>query len=239
MASVILLGTTSLRAQTAHSAAGSYCGCQQCQSCQECDNGACCQALLPSLAQGLHSALGGIIPGHTGCDARHKIYKAALQRSTFDKKCLLPVAYYSHILPLWSHRRCCSGPVHSNCPTCGPDGMMGEEVIDMQEYPEGMPMEPTPAVEPESPPVPETTIVPKEARRLPPNGRSASRPRPTSGKHEASKRAADQVAQQDEATSRSAGLRWLAPLAPQQQRAVRQVSAVAAPARPEPVNPLR
>ena len=238
--SVMLLGTTSLRAQTAHSVAGSSCGCQQCQACQGCGGGACCNALLPSVTQSLQSALGGIIPGHTGCDARHQIYKAALQRSTFDKKCLLPVAYYSHILPLWSHRRCCCGPVNTKCPTCGPNGMMGEEMIEMQEYPEGVPMEPTPAVEQETPPVPETTMEPTEARVRQGQGRSTPRTRPASAQRVVSKSAPDRVARQNDSPSTSATLRWFAPLAPATGSAVRQVSAEEAPARPTgPSNPLR
>ena len=239
--SVMLLGTTSLRAQTAHSAAGSRCGCQECQACQGYGGGACCNSLLPSVTQSLRSALAGIIPGHTGCDARHQIYKAALQRSTFDKKCLLPVAYYSHILPLWSHHRCCCGPVNSKCPTCGPNGMMGEEMIEMQGYPEGVPMEPTPAVEQEMPSVPESTMEPTQARARQGAGRSTPRTRPASAHGVVSKRAPDRVARQDESTSASATLRSLAPLAPTTGSVVRQVSAEEAPARPTvpSLNPLR
>ena len=120
---------------------------------------------MSGLTTTLHRALGGILPGGPGCDGRHKIYKAALLRNRFDKKYLLPVPYYSHILPIYKHNRCCCGSTPmANCPTCGPHAtIMGEEVIEMHTAPqpmpaELMPAEPTPAVKPQARIVPYTCL---------------------------------------------------------------------------------
>ncbi len=241
--SLVLWGVSGLQAQTAHRIASECCGCQQCQPCQE--SGQCgqcgqCDALLPCLTRGIRSALSGIIPGQPGCDARHKIYKAALQRSTFDKKCLLPIAYYSHILPCWSHNRCCCGPVSTNCPTCGPGATMGEEMIEMQPYPDDMPVGPTPAVEPETTPAPETPVAPKAAQ-FRSRRQATSRTRPVSTKHVEPRSRLDRVVT---GSNTSTTLKSLAPLVPvtkpvSTQPMVRQVSAEVLPTRPQPVNPLR
>ncbi len=236
--SIVLLGTDALRAQLAHSNVS--CGCQACSpcpsapDCQGCGSTGGCNALIPALSQSLHGMLAGIVPGSVGCDARHKIYRSALQRSTFDKKCLLPVAYYSHILPLWSHHRCCCGPVTSGCPTCGPQGVMGEEVIEMQEYPAGVPMEPTPAMEPEVPPVPEAAAPAKQARLTTPQLRVSTRSKgAASSKRVVVKGVNDRLAHQnahaDEASAEELPLPSI----------VRQVSGESRPLQRSTANPLR
>ena len=115
--SVILLGTPALRAQRAHSECCDGCSSQSCQQgcgCQACGDSC---GLMSSLTAKLSHALGGILPGGAGCDGRHKIYKAALQRNSFDKKFQLPVAYYAHLLPIYKHNRCCCGSTPmANCP---------------------------------------------------------------------------------------------------------------------------
>ncbi len=150
---VILFATATLRAQMAHSEVVPACECQACQACPGCNECGSCGALLP----GITHALGSILPFGPGSDARHKCYKAALRRSTFDKKVLLPIPYYPHIVPLWSHKRCCVS-ARMGCPTCGPQGAMVEEYMDMSEVPEGMPMEPTPAAQPDLPVVPDDVV---------------------------------------------------------------------------------
>ncbi len=61
--------------------------------------------------------------------------------------------------------------LNAACPHCGPgNDMGGEEVIEMQEVPDGVPMEPTPALKSETPPVPVEAVPPKAARGRSPQG---------------------------------------------------------------------
>jgi hypothetical protein len=154
--SAILVSTPVLRAQIAHTDV-SDCGCHSCQpTChQGCECESCCSGC--GLIGGLTARLGGLL---IGGDGRHHIYKAALCRNSFDKKFLMPIAYYSHILPIYRKNRCCSGPVtHAgHCPTCGPHEVMEGEVIEMQQAPVPAP---TPASVQSQPILPGTVVTPR------------------------------------------------------------------------------
>jgi len=153
LSAVTLAAAPTVHAQIAHTETAHHHGCPTCQAaspCPTCSDGC---GLIPSLGATFHYVLDGL---SIGCDGRHKVYKAALRRNVFDKKYLLPVPYYTHILPMYSPHRCCRGPVvpSAACPTCGPHEVMGEEVLEMREVPgplpaaPALPAEPTPAAEP-------------------------------------------------------------------------------------------
>jgi hypothetical protein len=122
---------------------------------------------LPCLTDGIHRVLGGLFCC-PGLNARHDIYRAALNRNDFGK--------CSKYVPVYSCRTCCCGGANPACPHCGPGvDVSGEEVMDMQEVPDGMPGEPTPAVEPETPPTPAEAVPPQATRiRVPANPRRAA-----------------------------------------------------------------
>ena len=238
--SVILLGTPALQAQRAHSECCDGCSSQSCQQgcgCQACGDSC---GLMSSLTAKLSHALGGILPGGAGCDGRHKIYKAALQRNSFDKKFQLPVAYYAHLLPIYKHNRCCCGSTPmANCPTCGPHAPMGEEVIEMHEVPQPVLGQPTPAVKTQDRIVPGAVVPPMEARGRAWRERSVSRTQNTTEK----RAARDRVAQQRPSVSSSSTLRSFTPMVLRADEPtdshVRQVSAVQARIESDRVNPLR
>jgi hypothetical protein len=114
--------------------------------------------------------MGGLLGG----DGRHHVYKAALCRNSFDKKFHLPIAYYSHILPIYRKNRCCCGPVTpaAHCPTCGPHDVMEGEVIEMPETPAAAP---TPAVIHSQPVLPGAVVPPRTQVRAVPAKRSTTR----------------------------------------------------------------
>ena len=163
----MFIGTGLLQAQPAHSGPSAACGCPQC---------AAGSGVFSDLGQSLAQACGCFLPGFVGCDARHKIYRAALIRNTFDKKCLLPIAYSGHLLPFYSKHRCCCGPVTAApCPDCQPQGPMGEEVIEMHEVPDAMPLQEAPEVQESVPTAPSAVAPPREAQRRAKPGRSTAR----------------------------------------------------------------
>lgn len=174
----LLLATTSIvRAQHSVGRMDAACGCGACTQCGGTE--ASCPSLLSSVTQGVHHVLSSVFCC-PGLDARHDIYRAALDRNDFGK-------CNRWFLPIYSCRKCSCGPAVTGCPHCGQGHVLGEEVIDMQQVPDGVSIEPTPATEPtpavESTPIMEPTpavesatpAAPKEARsRHPSHGRAAA-----------------------------------------------------------------
>lgn len=162
LAVIGLLLTAAPVVQAQHSAGlmNSACGCSACAQhgyCQE-----CCPPLLPSITQGIHHVLGGLFCC-PGLNARHDIYRAALNRNDFGK--------CSKYVPIYSCRTCGCGGRNPACPQCGPGlSAGGEEVIEMQDVPAGMQEEPTPALEPETPPMPADAVPPQATRIRVPQG---------------------------------------------------------------------
>lgn len=144
-----------LRAQMAHSPFSTECGCQSCVA--NCVQDPCCTPLLTSLARGVKSAVGAVLPCKSHCDARHQIYMAALRRNAFDKKCFPFLPFYSY--------RCCGGHPTAACPHCGPAGHGEEEWLETHEHFDGMMLEPTPAAPLPAETVPQTGTADQEARR--------------------------------------------------------------------------
>ncbi|MHB8865734.1 MAG: hypothetical protein ACYC6N_25430 [Pirellulaceae bacterium] len=169
---LLLLATTVARGQ--HSMRRLSADCE-CGLCAQCGTETCSPPLLTSITQGVHHVLGSVFCC-PGLNARHDIYRAALHRNDFGK-CNL------WFLPIYSCRKCPCGPGAPPCPHCGPGHVEGEEIIDMQSFPDGMPVEsapagePTPAVEPGAPPLPDQMVPGPEAR-----GRQPSRGRPVTGR---------------------------------------------------------
>lgn len=243
---IVLMGTAALQAQIAHSPGCDPCGCQTCAGCDAgCDtpcaagcgcetctgtcNGNC--GVLGCLSTKLHHAVGGLLGGGAGCDARHQIYRAALRRSTFDKKIHLPIAYYSHVLPIYRHDRCCCGGVtpSAGCPHCGPQPTVGEEVIEMHDVQPSVPVEPTPAAAPA-----------KEARGRQWLEHSVSRTHSAAPQQTLKRPNQDRVAQKP--ASKGTTLRNFLGLGKKPQQTdsqVRQVSAVQIRVTSESANPLR
>jgi len=129
------------RAQIAHSI-DTPCNCQP--------DGTGCHAPrgvldnCPLLTQTCNSYVHGVVAAVQSCcvgfDGRHRIYRAAMMRNSFDRCKLLP------FLPLYAHRDC------RGCPP-GHAGHVepmveGEEILEMPEVPEGTIIEPTPAIKP-------------------------------------------------------------------------------------------
>lgn len=143
IAVLVLLGTApALRAQMAHGPTGGDCGCSQEAGCDECGG---CQYLLPALAARVHCIFDTLLPCRTGCATEDKIYQAALNRQCFRRPCCFPC------IPLISYRR--NPPCAPSC-GCGSTSPAGGEIMEMQEMPGGLPIEPTPALQPEPNPIP-------------------------------------------------------------------------------------
>lgn len=175
IAGVILLSGSSLQAQLAHSQVPQPCCCPECAaSC----------GFFSDVSSSLANALSCLNPCHIGSDARHKIYKSALVRNTFDKKCLLPIAYYSHILPMYRHNRCCCGPLttpacHQCQDDCYAEQMADEDGVEMYEETGAMPVELKPAAKTAIPASPNAVMPAKEAQNHTWRGRSAAREKRT------------------------------------------------------------
>jgi hypothetical protein len=165
--SVFFLGAGSVQAQVAHTGVAQPCGCPECAGSGGLFSGVC---------DSLHQALCGLNPCHIGSDARHKIYKAALVRNTFDKKCLLPLPYYPHILPCYRRDRCCCGPLTTApCPECYPEQAWEGEATEIYEDPQAIPMELESQTDLGTPALPNATVTPKEAQMRAWQSRSAAR----------------------------------------------------------------
>ncbi|MFO7906276.1 MAG: hypothetical protein R6U98_26700 [Pirellulaceae bacterium] len=148
---VILVGTTGVRAQTAHSIAYHERTCPRCRGADGGPSSAGGPGRRTSWTATLQRTLGGLLPGCTGCDARHKIYKSALRRSTFDKKLIPVIPYYEHTFPCYSDSRHRTGrhiPGASR-PAHYAGSLMEGEMLPMQEIPSGT-GQPTPASKPAS-----------------------------------------------------------------------------------------
>lgn len=177
IAGVIFLSGSSLQAQLAHSQVPQPCCCPECA-------GSC--GFLGDVSNSLASALSFLNPCHIGGDARHKIYKSALVRNTFDKKCLLPIPYYAHVLPMYRHNRCCCGPLTTPaCQQCQDDcyaeQTWEEGGVEMYEDTGAMPAELEPAAEAAIPVSPDAIVPAKEAQNHTWRGRSAARGKRTAG----------------------------------------------------------
>jgi hypothetical protein len=157
----LVLGTTPiLRAQHSAGRMDADCACNTCAPSGRTQG--CCPPLLSSITQGIHDVLGSLLCC-PGLNARHDIYRAALYRNDFGK--------CSVFLPFYSCRTSSCGRVNAGCQQCGPgNDEGGEEVMEMQEVPEGVPTEPTPALESQTPPVPVEAVPPKAARGRSPQG---------------------------------------------------------------------
>lgn len=146
---VILVGTTTVRAQTAHSIPYNEDTCPHCPTAGHARSAAGGPVGAASWTATLQRTLGGILPGGIGCDARHNIYKSALRRSTFDKKLVPIVPYYEHAFPCYSDRRYRGAPHlshHGAYPADYASPMM-ESGTSVREIPSGT-GEPTPASKP-------------------------------------------------------------------------------------------
>lgn len=168
--SVLLMGATGLRAQPAHSVACHESGCRPGIRCQSCSVG----GGMTTFTATVNQALLGILPSTIGCDARHKIYKAALRRSTFDKKIVPFIPYYGHAFPCYDGNRQCCGPLvpAAECPT-GESYEMDGDVIEMQDIPLDGQM-PTPAIKRPAEHEPSQMVPSKEARQRFSKGRKVS-----------------------------------------------------------------
>lgn len=157
---VILIANTGVRAQTAHSIPYNECTCPRCAGARGPSSAA--GVGLVSWTATVQQTLGGILPGSAGCDARHKIYKAALRRSTFDKKLIPVIPYYEHAFPCYSDRRYFTGPLvpPADCPPDYAGPVMEDGVVPMGQIPGG-PEKPTPAAKPDSD-RPSSRMVPSE-----------------------------------------------------------------------------
>lgn len=242
---ILVTAGTTLQAQTTHTLPADAHGCHPTAAaachCGQCGGGGADSGLSASL----HHALGYILPGGPGHDGRHKVYGAALRRNMFDKKYLLPVPYYSHVLPFYSRNRCCTGPnAVQPCPTCHLSPGAEHGVIEMHE----MPNSPTPA-SPEM--ILEETAVPvpaRETRSRPVQIRQATRQTRRSPKARPTPRAAiqDRVAQEDTQKSSPLG-KFISVVLPNRADSaekmapakVRQVDLQKPRKRPDPANPLR
>lgn len=149
---VILIATPGLRGQTTHSGVHDGSACPHCQPPQACPSaGSASAGGLASWAARLDRALGGILPGSVGCDARHKIYKSALRRSTFDKKLVPVVPYYEHVFPCYAENRYHTGPLvprATEYPAEYAGEVMGEDMMPVEQAPRHM-GKPTPATRPD------------------------------------------------------------------------------------------
>ncbi len=163
---LVLLATSSVGAQHHVWPAGDECGCHACA--QTTMTAHCCsEPLIPALLRGIHNTLGCLICC-PGLNARHDIYRAALNRNDFDK-CGSP------LLPIYMRKRCC-GPVAAGCPQCGHAYSAEGEVIESSEMPDEMYLEPTPAAEYELSPTPQEATPGPEARRRPSSAPRAATP---------------------------------------------------------------
>lgn len=153
--SLVLGATPTVLAQHSAGLRGTECGCNTCGA--GCRAQECCPSLVSSVTQGVHDMLGSLFCC-PGLNARHDIYRAALKRNDFGK--------CNKFVPVYAPQSCGCGGVSQTCPSCGPaDGMPSEDLFEMQDVPEGMPLEPTPA-----------DAVPSQARRsrAPSNSRPAA-----------------------------------------------------------------
>lgn len=205
-----------------------HCGCNACAQC-----GTGCGPLLPSLTQSVQSALGSLLCC-PALDARHSIYRAALYRNDFGK--------CNRYLPFYSCRnKCCCGGNATGCQHCGTQHVQGEEMLPMQEVPDGMIFEsdevgPTPAVEPSVPSAETPTAPAHEARRR------ANVPRSNSGsaKAPASNAVRNRVAiRMHDEPAPSVPAAVAKPRAKQSEPAVQPVSLFGPLPAKEPANPLR
>ena len=163
--SLVLGATPTVLAQHSAGLRGTECGCGTCGAGYRAQG--CCPSLVSSVTQGIHDVLGCLFCC-PGLNARHDIYRAALNRNDFGK--------CNKFVPIYTPQMCCCGRVSQTCPSCGPaGGMPSEEVLEMQDVPEGMPLEPTPAVEPGTPPTPAGAVPPQARRsRTPSDSRPAA-----------------------------------------------------------------
>ncbi len=143
----------------------SACGCQACGP--HSGDPTCCPPILPCVTQGIQQVLGGLFCC-PGLNARHDIYRAALNRNDFGK--------CSKYVPVYACPTCCCGTRAPVCPHCGPGvDVGGPSAMEMPEVPEGPFGEPTPAVEPDTPPLP-ADAMPPQATRIRVPGRPAAQP---------------------------------------------------------------
>jgi hypothetical protein len=163
---LVLLATPELRAQHSGGCMNADCGCNQCApACGD----TCCPSLLPCLTEGVQNVLSGLFCC-PALNARHSVYRAALKRNDFGK--------CSKLVPFYSCRQCPCGRVSPGCQSCGPtEASTDGQVIDVQDVPQGQMMEPTPALEPDTPAAPADVVPPASARARSPQtpGRSAVR----------------------------------------------------------------
>ncbi len=170
----LMLATTSVvRAQHSVGRMSAECGCGTCWQCGGTE--ACCPSLLTSITQGVHTCTGFACSAVPGLDARHDIYRAALHRNDFRQ--VQPLVPADLLLPqvrLWLGRDRLSALRTGGYAE-------GEEVIDMQQVPEGVSIEPTPATEPtpavapDMPPLPDQTVPSQGSSRATSVARAGSR----------------------------------------------------------------
>lgn len=155
---LVLVATAPLRAQHRVWPVGDDCGCNTCAATAMA--GPCCaEPLIPSLLRGIHNTLGCLLCC-PGLNARHDIYRAALNRNDFDK-CGCP------LLPIYVPRRCCGAAAAPDCPHCGHAHGVEGEIIETDEMPDEMLLEPTPATELEAPSARPAATPQLETRRRP------------------------------------------------------------------------
>lgn len=153
---LLLVAAAPARAQYHAWPSADDCGCNACPQVQAAH--CCSEPLVPSLLRGIHNTLGCLVCC-PGLNARHDIYRAALNRNDFNK-CGFP------LLPIYVPNRCC-GPVCGGCQQCGPTYMGDGEIIESGDMPGEMYLEPTPAGELDLSPTPQEATPGPEARRRP------------------------------------------------------------------------